>query len=79
VLDPLLLSEKGSLFLTRPTLAHYTARREDLLLGAKALFHVVRTGVVKAEIGQTYALKDAAQAHRDLEARRTVGATILLP
>ena len=78
-LDPLLLSEKGSLFLTRPTLAHYTARREDLLLAAKAVFHIVRTGVVKAGIGQTYALKDAAQAHRDLEARKTVGASLLLP
>lgn len=78
-LDPLTLSEKGSLFLTRPTLAHYTARREDLLLAAKAVFHVVRTGVVKADIGQTYALADAAQAHRDLEARKTVGTTLLLP
>jgi NADPH:quinone reductase len=78
-LDPLLLSEKGSLFLTRPTLAHYTARREDLLLAAKAVFHVVRTGIVKADIGQTYALADAAQAHRDLENRRTAGSTILLP
>jgi NADPH2:quinone reductase len=78
-LDPLLLSEKGSLFLTRPTLAHYTARREDLLLAAKAVFHVVRTGVVKPDIGQTYALADAAQAHRDLEARKTVGTTLLLP
>ena len=78
-LDPLKLSEKGSLFLTRPTLAHYTARREDLLRTATALFHVIGLGVVKAEIGQTYALKDAAQAHRDLEARRTVGSTLLLP
>ena len=78
-LDPLVLSAKGSLFLTRPTLQHYTARREDLLLAAKALFHVIRTGVVKAEIGQTYALKDVAQAHRDLEARKTVGTTLLLP
>jgi NADPH:quinone reductase len=78
-LDPLLLSEKGSLFLTRPTLAHYTARREDLLLAAKALFHVLRAGIVKAGIGQIYALKDAAQAHRDLEARKTTGSTLLLP
>jgi NADPH2:quinone reductase len=77
-LDPLLLAEKGSLFLTRPTLAHYTARREDLLLAAKSLFHVMRTGIVKAAIGQTYALQDAAQAHRDLEARRTTGTTLLL-
>jgi NADPH2:quinone reductase len=77
--EPLLLSEKGSLFLTRPTLAHYTARREDLLRTAQALFSVMRAGVVKAGIGQTYALRDAAQAHRDLEARRTVGTTLLLP
>jgi NADPH:quinone reductase len=78
-LDPLLLSQKGSLYLTRPTLATYTARREDLLQAAKALFHVIRSGVVKAEIGQTYALQDAAQAHRDLEGRRTTGSTLLLP
>ncbi|MGQ0587847.1 MAG: quinone oxidoreductase family protein [Gammaproteobacteria bacterium] len=77
--EPLLLSEKGSLFLTRPTLAHYTATRAELLRAARALFSVIRSGVVKAEIGQTYALRDAAQAHRDLEARKTVGSTLLLP
>jgi len=78
-LDPLILSQKGSLFLTRPTLATYTARREDLLLAAKALFHVVRQGIVKADVSRTCALKDAAQAHRDLEARKTTGSTLLLP
>jgi NADPH:quinone reductase len=78
-IEPTLLSEKGSLFLTRPTLFHYSARREDLLLGAKALFHVLREGIVAADIGQTYALEDAARAHADLEARRTHGATVLLP
>jgi NADPH2:quinone reductase len=78
-LDPLLLSEKGSLFLTRPTLAHYTARREELQRAARALFHVMRSGVVKAGVGQNYALKDVAQAHRDLEARKTTGTTLLLP
>jgi NADPH2:quinone reductase len=77
--EPNVLSDKGSLFLTRPTLFHYVARREDLLLAAKALFHVIRSNVVKAEIGQTYALKDVAQAHRDLESRKTTGATLLLP
>jgi len=77
--EPLLLSEKGSLFLTRPTLAHYTARREDLLRSADELFSAMGSGVVKAEIGQTYALKEAAQAHRDLEARKTTGSTLLLP
>lgn len=78
-LDPLVLSEKGSLFLTRPTLFHYVARREELLLAAKALFHVIRSGVVTPDIGQTYALRDVAQAHRDLEGRRTTGSTLLLP
>jgi NADPH:quinone reductase len=78
-IEPTVLSDKGSLFLTRPTLFHYTARREALLVAAKALFHVVRSGVVKAEIGQTYALKDVAQAHRDLESRSTTGASLLLP
>jgi NADPH:quinone reductase len=78
-LDPLVLSQKGSLFLTRPTLATYTARREDLVLSAKAVFHVLRQGIVKADVGQSYALKDAAQAHRDLEARKTTGLTLLLP
>ena len=78
-LDPLVLSAKGSLFLTRPTLQHYTARREDLLLAAKALFHVIRQGIVRADIGQTWALRDAAQAHRALEARNTIGSSLLLP
>lgn len=78
-LDPLVLSDKGSLFLTRPTLAHYVARREELQLAAKALFHVLRSGIVPVEVGQEYALKDAARAHRELEARKTAGATLLLP
>lgn len=78
-IEPLTLGSKGSLFLTRPSLFHYTARREDLLLAAKALFHAIRQGIVKAEIGQTWALRDAAQAHRDLEARNTTGSSLLLP
>lgn len=78
-IEPGLLSEKGSLFLTRPTLFHYVARREDLLLAAKALFHVIRSGIVAAAVGQTYALQDAARAHADLAGRRTSGATLLLP
>jgi len=77
--DPLLLSQKGSLFLTRPTLMHYTARRADLEALGNALFEVVTSGKVKIEVNQTYALADAATAHRDLEARRTTGSTILLP
>ncbi|MCS6855349.1 MAG: zinc-binding dehydrogenase, partial [Elioraea sp.] len=74
-----LLAAKGSLYLTRPTLATYTAKREDLLASANALFEVVRTGAVKIEVNQRYALKDAAEAHRALEGRRTTGSTILLP
>jgi len=74
-----LLSAKGSLFLTRPTLMTYTAKREDLLIHARDLFEVVEKGVVKVEIRQTYPLSDAARAHRDLEGRRTTGSSILLP
>ena len=74
-----LLAAKGSLFLTRPTLVTYTAKREDLVKAAKDLFAVVKSGKVKVSINQTYALKDAAQAHRDLEARKTTGSTVLLP
>ena len=74
-----LLSAKGSLFLTRPTLMTYTAKREDLLVHARDLFEVVEKGVVKVEIRQTFPLSDAARAHRDLEGRRTTGSSILLP
>jgi len=77
--DPSILAAKGSLFLTRPTLGTYTAKHEDLVSTANDLFNVVKSGVVKIEIGRTYALKDAAQAHRDLEGRETTGASILLP
>jgi NADPH2:quinone reductase len=74
-----LLSAKGSLFLTRPSLMTYTAKREDLLAHARDLFEVFERGVVKVEIRQTYPLSDAARAHRDLEGRRTTGSSILLP
>jgi len=74
-----LLAQKGSLFVTRPTLNTYAARREDLVACANDLFDVVKSGKVKIEIAQRYPLKDAAQAHRDLEARKTTGSTILLP
>ena len=77
--EPLLLSQKGSLFLTRPTLVHYTAKREDLVASANDLFEVVKSGKVKIEIGQRYALKDAAQAHRDLESRKSTGSLMLMP
>jgi NADPH2:quinone reductase len=76
---PLELARRGSLFLTRPMLFHYTAPRAELQQGAKALFDVIGRGEVRIEIGQTYALEDAAQAHRDLEARRTIGSSVLLP
>ncbi|MDE2196895.1 MAG: quinone oxidoreductase [Gammaproteobacteria bacterium] len=77
--NPVLLSRKGSLFLTRPSLPTYIAKREDLVQTARELFMVVKKGAVKIAVNQTYALKDAAQAHRDLESRRTTGSTILLP
>ncbi len=73
------LTARGSLFLTRPTLATYTATREQLVANATELFDVVTKGVVKIEINQTYPLAQAEQAHRDLEGRRTTGATVLLP
>ncbi len=73
------LAAKGSLYITRPTLMTYTAKREDLEAAAAELFDVIKSGKVKIEINQTYALKDAAQAHRDLEGRKTTGSTVLLP
>jgi NADPH2:quinone reductase len=73
------LAQKGSLFLTRPTLATYTARREELVSAAGELFDLVRAGTVKIEVGGRYPLAQAAQAHRDLEARRTTGSLILVP
>jgi NADPH2:quinone reductase len=74
-----ILAQKGSLFLTRPTLFTYTAQREDLLKAARELFAVVKSKAVKISINQTYPLSEAAQAHRDLEARKTTGSTVLLP
>src|SRR5436309_5745349 len=74
-----ILSQKGSLYVTRPTLATYTATREDLLATANDLFSVVASGAVKIPINQKYALKDAVKAHQDLEGRRTTGTTILIP
>jgi NADPH2:quinone reductase len=72
-----ILAAKGSLFITRPSLGTYTASREDLLTTAKDLFDVVLSGAVKIEVNQTYRLQDAAQAHRDLESRKTTGSTVL--
>ncbi len=73
-----LLAQKGSLYVTRPTLNTYAAKRENLLAMAKELFEVVLSGAVKIEVNQTYPLKDAAKAHADLEARKTTGSTVLL-
>jgi NADPH2:quinone reductase len=77
--DPQILNYKGSLFFTRPTLAHYTATREDLVLSSSRLFSVVKNGAVKLHVGQTYPLREAARAHEDLEARRTSGSSVLIP
>jgi NADPH2:quinone reductase len=77
--EPGILAAKGSLFLTRPTLMTYTAKRVDLVASAAELFEAVASGVVNIEVRQTYPLAEAARAHRDLEARRTTGSTVLLP
>lgn len=74
-----ILQTKGSLFATRPTLNHYVAKREDLLATANDLFNVVASGAVKIPVNQKYGLKDAQQAHRDLEGRGTTGSSILVP
>lgn len=73
------LASRGSLFITRPSLFHYAAKRADLDAMAAELFEMVGSGKVKIEINQRYALKDAQQAHIDLESRKTTGSTILLP
>lgn len=78
-ISPLVLAERGSLFLTRPTLMTYTAERANLLAGAEELFAVLAHGHVKPLIHRTYPLRDAAAAHSDLEGRRTVGSSVLLP
>jgi NADPH:quinone reductase len=77
--EPGILAQKGSLFLTRPTLMTYTAKADDLQATAAELFAVVAAGHVKITVDQTYPLKDTAQAHRDLEGRKTTGSTVLLP
>ena len=74
-----ILQGKGSLYATRPTLGTYVAKREDLVANANELFDVVSKGAVKINVNHTYPLKDAAQAHRDLEARKTTGSIVLVP
>ena len=76
-LPPNVLAQKGSLYLTRPTLFHYVATREQLEHSAGELFQMVESGKVKIEVKQKFALQDAAEAHRQLEARNTTGSTIL--
>ncbi len=77
--DISILAAKGSLYLTRPTLATYTSKRPDLVATANDLFDVVQKGAVKIAVNQTFALKDAAAAHTALESRKTTGSTVLLP
>ncbi|MBI3450364.1 MAG: quinone oxidoreductase [Acidobacteria bacterium] len=78
-IDPLILSRKGSIFLTRPTLFDYTATRQDLEASSRALFDVVGRGAVKIRIQRDWPLAEAAEAHRALESRRTTGSTVLIP
>jgi NADPH2:quinone reductase len=78
-LDPLVLLQKGSLFLTRPSLHHYIATSEELHKRAAAVLSMVATGKLKLRIAHTYPLAEAAQAHRDLEGRKTTGKLLLLP
>jgi len=78
-ISPLILSQKGSLFLTRPTMAHYTQTREELMSRASSLFDLVRAGLLKVRIGERYPLERAADAHRALEGRKTTGKVLLEP
>jgi NADPH2:quinone reductase len=78
-ISPLELTKRGSLFLTRPSLFNYIATREELAAGARELFAAVKARKVRVVIGQRYPLARAAEAHRDLEGRRTTGSTVLLP
>jgi NADPH2:quinone reductase len=77
--DLIQLSQKGSLYVTRPTLGHYTATPAELRLRAHAVFGMIRDGILKLRLEHIYPLKDAAQAQRDLEARKTTGKILLVP
>jgi NADPH2:quinone reductase len=77
--DPIILSQKGSLFLTRPTLVHYITTREELMARSEAVFGMIAAKKLKLRIEHTYKLADAAQAHRDLEGRKTTGKLLLIP
>ncbi|HSO34586.1 MAG TPA: quinone oxidoreductase [Labilithrix sp.] len=78
-IDPRILAQKGSLFLTRPTLGDYVRTRAELDATARDLFDVIASGAVRVRVAQTYPLRDAEGAHRDLEARKTTGSTVLIP
>jgi len=77
--DPILLSQKGSIFVTRPTLGHYAASRDELEWRSREVFEQITAGKLKLRIGHVYKLSDAAQAHRDLEGRKTTGKLLLIP
>ena len=77
--DLIQLSQKGSLFITRPTLAHYTVTREELEWRANDVLQMIARGELKLRIHKVYPLEDAQQAHRDLEGRKTTGSTVLIP
>jgi NADPH2:quinone reductase len=77
--DPIILAQKGSLFLTRPSLAHYIATREELEQRATDVFSMIASGRLKLHIGHVYKLAEAQQAHRDLEGRKTTGKLLLVP
>jgi len=76
--DPPILQKRDSLYFTRPTVATYTAKREDLVMSANSVFEMIRSGAIKVEIGQRYALDEAVKAHEDTEAGKTFGSSILI-
>ena len=78
-LDPIVLTQKGSLFLTRPSLGNYIATREELTARAGAVFGMIRAGTLKLRIEHTYPLAQAERAHRELEGRKTTGKLLLMP
>jgi NADPH:quinone reductase len=77
--DPVTLSQKGSIYMARATLAHFTATREELLTRSGAVFGMIAAGKLKVRIGRVYKLEEAQQAHRDLEGRKTTGKLLLIP
>jgi NADPH2:quinone reductase len=78
-IDPIVLLQKGSIFLTRPSLGHYAASREELELRSREVFEQIAAGKLKLRIAHVYKLSDAAQAHRDFEGRKTTGKLLLVP